>query len=153
MKTERKREANECTAKLKTNETNLFQSLGNVEANNSQRNVHARTHTTHRTSGSGIKPDMIKLFNSEGMNKRQGRGNLQNISGNMLCACKSVVFSPQLRSHVLFHIQHSSRRRREGRYVPRFTLLPGDRQLPLASQSEAVKNRPLLSHWSSAPRN
>lgn len=104
MKTERKREALECTAKLKTNETNLFQSLGNVEANNSQRNVHARTHTTHRTSGSVIKHNMIKLFNSEGMSKRQGRGNLQNISGNMLCACKSVVFSPQLRSHVLFHI-------------------------------------------------
>lgn len=37
--------------------------------------------------------------------------------------------------------------------APRFTLLPGDRRPPSASQSEAGKNRPLLSDWSAAPRN
>lgn len=37
--------------------------------------------------------------------------------------------------------------------APRFTLLPGDRRPLSASQSEAGKNRPLLSDWSAAPRN
>lgn len=51
-KREKEREAVECTAKLKTNETNLFQSPGNVEASSSQRNARTHTHMQNKTSGS-----------------------------------------------------------------------------------------------------
>ncbi len=41
----------------------------------------------------------------------------------------------------------------DGSNAPRFTLLPGDRQPPSVSQSEAVKNRLPFLHWSAAPGN
>lgn len=97
-KREKEREAVECTAKLKTNETNLFQSPGNVEASSSQRN--ARTHT-HAKQNVWVGAKEKRESDVEGMRKLREKENIKD----MLCACRSIViFSPQLRSHLLFHI-------------------------------------------------
>lgn len=70
----------ECTAKLKTNEANLFQGPGNVGANSSQRNAHTQT----QTQNFGVRGKEKKEFYVEEMRKQQEIGNIQNMRYNML---------------------------------------------------------------------
>lgn len=132
-------EAVECTAKSDTNEAHLFYSLGNVGADGSQRKA-------HRQNVWVWEEEKTVRCRSEQGNRRVVAQKWMTLWGVHV----NLFFSSFHRGHVFSSTSSAPSLLQEAGGV---TPLPGDRQPPSTGQSEALKNRPLLGHWSAAPRN